>query len=451
MPRKPRKTKKARAPKPSVDTELARAVQLMDAGELAMSESVCRKVLLRAPDEPEALHLLGVLLGERGDTEEAIALLERAVSLDPGHLPAWNNLGVLLMPAAPAKAEAIFRQLIDSAPDDVEARGNLATLLERTERYPEAESELRALLARAPDDELALRLLGCVLHFQHKYEEEVTVAHALLRADPNNHAMRETLGRAYARWFDAVDTDAARGRNVLEQWLAFDPDSPVALHMWAAMSGASVPARASTGYVAQHFDSFAESFDEVLTGLHYRAPELAVALLEQERASSGAALDVVDLGCGTGRLGPLVAPFKKSLVGVDLSQGMLAQAALRNVYDQLRCDDLVPFLGAHPNAFDVAMCLDTLVYFGALDELLGAVAGALRASGRLFCTTELLADAPGASFVLHPAGRYAHTQGYVRDALFRAGFVLEHEVPFEVRSEGVVKVPGLLIGARRMA
>ena len=38
-------------------------------------------------------------------------------------------------------------------------------------------------------------------------------------------------------------------------------------------------------------------------------------------------LDVLDAGCGTGLCGPLVAPYARRLVGVDLSEAMLARPA----------------------------------------------------------------------------------------------------------------------------
>ena len=46
-------------------------------------------------------------------------------------------------------------------------------------------------------------------------------------------------------------------------------------------------------------------------------------------------LDVLDAGCGTGLCGVLVAPFARRLVGVDLSDGMLAHAGDKNIYHAL--------------------------------------------------------------------------------------------------------------------
>jgi predicted TPR repeat methyltransferase len=45
--------------------------------------------------------------------------------------------------------------------------------------------------------------------------------------------------------------------------------------------------------------------------------------------------DVLDAGCGTGLCGAILAPFARRLVGVDLSEGMLAHAKAKNVYHEL--------------------------------------------------------------------------------------------------------------------
>ena len=66
---------------------------------------------------------------------------------------------------------------------------------------------------------------------------------------------------------------------IFEKWIAEDPESPVARHMLAAVSGRDIPARASDDYVALSFDSFAESFERKLEQLSYRAPSLVACCL----------------------------------------------------------------------------------------------------------------------------------------------------------------------------
>ncbi|NIR58985.1 MAG: methyltransferase domain-containing protein, partial [Gammaproteobacteria bacterium] len=51
--------------------------------------------------------------------------------------------------------------------------------------------------------------------------------------------------------------------------------------------------------------------------------------------------DILDAGCGTGLCGPLLAPHARTLVGVDLSGGMIAKAEELAVYDELEVAELV--------------------------------------------------------------------------------------------------------------
>jgi predicted TPR repeat methyltransferase len=89
-------------------------------------------------------------------------------------------------------------------------------------------------------------------------------------------------------------------------------------------------------------------------------------------------------------------------------------------------------------------------YFGALEELLGAVHGRLEPGGWfVFSVEELLPDAGGirpgnGDWALLRQGRYAHTATYLHEAACNVGFrvnALLHEV---VRHEAGAPVPGLL-------
>ena len=117
------------------------------------------------------------------------------------------------------------------------------------------------------------------------------------------------------------------------------------------------------------------------------------------------ALDVLDAGCGTGLCGPLVAPYARRLVGVDLSARMLRQAEERHVYDALHKFELTAYLQDNPGAFDVIVSADTLVYFGPLEQVVVAAAAALRPGGRLVFTVEELDGRRARGGVLSPPAR----------------------------------------------
>ncbi|MDZ5649160.1 tetratricopeptide repeat protein [Nitrospirillum sp. BR 11828] len=97
------------------------------AGDLVVAAAVYRTVLARAPQDVDALHLLGVVLMQDGEVEEAAYLLRQAVALDPGFAQAHNSLGGALRTLGDlAGAQAAFAAATDRAPDYAEAWGNLA-------------------------------------------------------------------------------------------------------------------------------------------------------------------------------------------------------------------------------------------------------------------------------------------------------------------------------------
>jgi predicted TPR repeat methyltransferase len=216
--------------------------------------------------------------------------------------------------------------------------------------------------------------------------------------------------------------------------------------MFAACGGGDVPSRASDAYVEKVFDDFASSFDSKLAHLSYQAPQLVAAMLADSGFHPSKSLDVLDAGCGTGLCGPLVAPYARRLIGVDLSGRMLAQARERGVYSELVKGELTAYLQQYRDAFDVIVSADTLVYFGALDDVFAAAAAALRPNGVLIFSVEEATDPRTATFAIESHGRYGHARRYLQEALMEAGFRAEI-VRAELRMESGVPVDGLVVRA----
>ena len=160
----------------------------------------------------------------------------------------------------------------------------------------------------------------------NRLEEACTAYERSLQLRPESKVARQHLAGillSLGRQEDAAD--------VYRQQLAQDPDDPVARHGLAALTREDVPTRALDDYVRQTFDAFAGDFETVLKTLDYRAPELLQALVQHAGLPQDQPLDVLDAGCGTGLCGEWLRTTARRLVGVDLSEGMLAQAKARRM------------------------------------------------------------------------------------------------------------------------
>jgi predicted TPR repeat methyltransferase len=127
---------------------------------------------------------------------------------------------------------------------------------------------------------------------------------------------------------------------------------------------------------------------------------------------------------------------------------MLARARAREVYATLDKAELTQYLHDNPDAFDLIVSADTLVYFGVLDAALTGAHRALRDGGLvIFTVEEATPEHAPEGHRLNPHGRYSHTQDYVERTLAAAGFArwtIGHDVLRQERGE---PVPGLIVTA----
>lgn len=93
--------------------------------------------------EAETRYLEALAAQRRGDHKRAEELYQQAITLDPGHVRALNNLGVLFMEQKKKEqAIALFNRAIGHRKDYVDPYYNLACLYARTE---EIDASLRYL------------------------------------------------------------------------------------------------------------------------------------------------------------------------------------------------------------------------------------------------------------------------------------------------------------------
>jgi len=386
---------------------LQAALEAHKGGRLPEAAAAYRAILEKDPRNGDALNFLGMLTCQSGDLQGAIPLLRQSVEALPGNPHAWVNLAnVLLLNGDTAEARVALTKATELAPDMATAWYNLGVCLGRCQLPDEAAAALHKSLQLQPGHIPAYESLAILLYRLGNY------------------------------------TEAAQ---VYSEWLVHDPENATARHMLAATSGVGAPPRAADRFIKLMFDDFAASFDQSLERLGYRAPQLIADTLAAV-VPRNAQADILDAGCGTGLCGPLVRPMARRLVGVDLSDGMIAKARQRGGYDEFAVSELSQFMRSRPASFDVVLSADTLCYFGSIEEPLAAARECLRKAGVLAFTLERLDPADSEKpYRLEPHGRYSHSEAYVRNACAEAGFAKLTLVTEVLRREKGANVTGHVV------
>jgi predicted TPR repeat methyltransferase len=248
--------------------------------------------------------------------------------------------------------------------------------------------------------------------------------------------------------------DQAGAALAFEHTRELDPEDYHGARLQLARLGTGEATPAMThAYVRRLFDQYAVRYDTSLTQhLAYRGPAVLREAVERVMSAAGWPLRfeaVLDLGCGTGLAGAAFRPVCDRLIGVDLSEAMVAKAAAKNLYDRLESTDLVDFLQREASGttrYDLVIAADVFVYVNELSPIFAAVAR-LNAEGGLFAfTAETHA---GSGVKLLPTLRYAYAEPDLRALLGAAGFSVPHLAETSVRSEKGRPVESLVVVAQK--
>ena len=171
-----------------------------------------------------------------GPNKDAIAMLERAVGLDPNYAPAWNALGVRYHydsaygnggDAAFQRGLAAFTRALALDPDYIDPAAEM--MLAQVERGEviKAYQSGKALLARHPENAYAHFALSYVLRYGGAVEESAHECDTALSLDPGNYRFRscsftfDQLGN-YARATQFLRLDAGTewsSSNMMREYL----------------------------------------------------------------------------------------------------------------------------------------------------------------------------------------------------------------------------------------
>jgi predicted TPR repeat methyltransferase len=253
--------------------------------------------------------------------------------------------------------------------------------------------------------------------------------------------------------------DAAGSAAAFEKVLALDPDDMFGARLKLAVLGAAgMPDLPPSRYVERLFDDYADRFETaLLEKLDYSVPQKLAALIAETSDIARNFALAVDLGCGTGLLGPEIRGRVDRLEGFDLSQNMLAKAEGKHAYDHLAQADLslapavsgVVGHGLAAHRADLVTAADVLMYLGNLESVF-AIVDALAAPRAVFAFS-VEDGGEGEGVKLRDSLRYAHTEAYVRALCGSHDLDVVGIVRTTIRKDGGKPISGILFLTRKTA
>ena len=425
---------------------LQKIEQLIAKGELPKAATELNVAVRISPADPR-IHLLGARLAEAANNpkaarESALRAVEKA--------PNWS-IGVielaLLMGRQNQLKEALAyaERAVALAPHDLFILSRAIDVAHHAQHLVLALQLLRRAAELAPDNGSFQRLIARDLRLQGDYVQALAAYTALVEAHPTE--AEPLLGR--------VQVALAMNNGALALQ---DADALVRLYplneeyrFWQELAQGKTPATQPADMVRALYDGYAANmFDQhVVRTLKYQLPGQVAQLILARYPDR--ALHVLDLGCGTGLLGLFLGRIQGALIGVDLSEAMVQQAARHQVYDRFHTVNLLDALTATPDAlYHVITACDVFIYVGDLGQAIPNAHRVLRPDGHLIFSCESTAEGE-ADLVLRPTMRYAHRQSHIEALCTAAGFDSVSVQPTVLRMEGNQPVNGYIVVAHKPA
>jgi len=389
-------------------------------GKLISAIHHYQEFLKLEPYDINALHNLGSIFLKLHAPEKATRCFLRLVSLSADS-ENYYNLGTAYMEQEKhQEAAAYFKQALQSNPNYVDAHVNLGAIYLKLEDYPNAIKHYQEIMRQQPNNAEIAYILSAISNNGQNY-----------KAAP--HTYIQNLFDQYALHYEKHLTKILDSKipELIYNAVIEVADNLKARHCYCK----EVTIKQSRDLLDQKIDQIQE-FPESPPIFDARDDE-TISQQRYDLKIKKYSWNILDLGCGTGLAGEKFRPLANKLIGIDLSEKMLAYAQQKKIYDELLLADIAEVIEKHRD-LDLVIAADTLVYIGDLDQIFTQLALALKPDGLFVFTIEKTGNYP---YALQNTARFAHHEKYLQDLSMKChfGIILKQNIVLRKHRNGVIE------------
>ena len=388
----------------------------------------------------EAHYQLGQIYHQQNNLDKALGYYTACLGLEPEHVESHHGLAAAYANLGDLKqARDYFEKTLQYQADHHEARFNFASLLLNQKKLNEALMHYLHLLDNQPSLDVYYNI-GVIYMDQDRHDDAIQYFNEALAFNPDHLETHINIAAVFLK-----KEDFQNASKHYEIVFKHQPDNPEIAYILNAINQNEKTGKkfntAPDQYVKNLFDQYAPHFDKHLTEyLYYQAPEQLYRVVTTLLGDVSEEWLVLDLGCGTGLCGSLFRSLAKKLIGVDISEKMLAIAKEKDIYDILQTSEMVAALSGY-NDLDLIIAADVLPYIGDLKYLFPGVGRALTSQGWFAFTIEKTNISP---YELQRSARFAHAQGYIEQLAGEYNFNVLHRSSVILRNNRNQVVEGVI-------
>jgi predicted O-linked N-acetylglucosamine transferase (SPINDLY family) len=213
-------------PNDSHGAELKRALEFHKEGKLFKAKEIYQSILDREPQHPDALHLLGMLVAQQGEYEDAIKFVRKAIAQFPNSEVLYNNLGNILYKAGRLEeAKDAYQKSKKLHPDSFVAYNNLGINFRRLGKPLESIKFFKKALEIRPDSAEVYSDLGNVFSELNQFSSAIDCYEKAIKIKPGFAKAYNNMGSVLVhqdRYAEAIDYYCKAVENDLNYAEAFN-------------------------------------------------------------------------------------------------------------------------------------------------------------------------------------------------------------------------------------
>ena len=405
---------------------------------------IAQKGLKKYPQNTELLLLLANSFYVKNDIIKAEKYYQKILNIDSTNYAALVNLAETYILQKKYDLALQYASKLNENYYNYFICGKVAF---EQEDFAEAEQYFDVAISKNNNDFWVWNYLSQAAQKNTHYSKALDAA--LRAVETSDGADSQHMNFAYSLYEIALEKGQDYVDSWLQKWHNKYSENAIVKQSWYAFNPSNFYQRSSEQYIKKTFDEFADSFEDTLSQLEYRAPKLIAEKIKENISQfKSKKISILDVGCGTGLCGVELKKIlpKGGIDGVDLSSQMLNCAKQKNIYKSLFCADVETFLCQHKKYYNLIVAADVFTYFGDLEKVIKGVFFSLEKDG-LFVFSISVADDENLTWQQHLSGRFLHSKKYIKKCLSDCGFSSIKHTQCVLRKEGNKNVIGLIFSA----